>query len=72
MNNFDLKWEVKKTVLHLDGQFTLKDIIFILKEKNIMTKENGDKVLNIISDILELPLIQRIPFSDKYFVLGSK
>lgn len=67
----NLYWEVKKTILNFDDPFTVRDIVLTLKEKNIMTDDNKNRVMKIVDEVLELAIVEHIPFSDKFYILGS-
>jgi len=70
MNN-NLYWEVKKTILNFDESFTVRDIVLTLKEKNIMNDDNKNRVMKIVDEVLELAIVEHIPFSDEFYILGS-
>lgn len=60
--------QVRTAILSIEGEFTLEDIYKKLSSTGILTKENKNKVLEIMDELLESPLIKHIPFSDKYYI----
>ena len=63
--------EVKNTILDFDSKFTLRDIILALQEKKIMTEANKNETMEIVNEVLEMSIVQRVSLSDQFYVLGS-
>ena len=63
-----LKSTVVNIVLSFEDDFTLEDIIRILREKSVLTDENKEEVMSVIDEVLNTTIVREVPFSDKFYV----
>lgn len=61
--------KVINVILSFEDLFTLKKLFEVLRKESIMDDKNKEQIIGIVDDILESPLIEPVPFSNKYCVI---
>ena len=69
VNKQQLHEKVLNFILTFEDSFTLEKLFEVLRKENIMDDKNKEQIIDIVDNLLESPLIEHIPLSDKYYVI---
>lgn len=68
----NIKVAVRDVILSFEEKFTLSDVLEVLRDKKILNDNNKAEVMKEIDSQFEGPWVCHVPFSDSYYILGSK
>ena len=70
--NLNVKQEIKNIILSFEGPFTVREIIQLLREKNIVLEDDRELIIKNIHEILESYNIYPITNSNEFYIKGKE
>ncbi|MBR5227871.1 MAG: hypothetical protein IKV94_04445 [Clostridia bacterium] len=61
--------KVLNFILSFEDSFTIEKLFEVLRKENIMDDKNKEQIMDIVDNLLESPIVEHIPLSDKYYVI---